>query len=265
MKEMYVSLSAAVAHERNLAVIANNLANVNSAGFKREMTVFEVAPPQTNMALLAKSASSELSLPAPAQAMEGVDNYMRIAQTAVDFSHGELRPGTNPFDMALQETDPKKGVAFFVVETPQGDCYTRAGNFLTNSKQELVTADGLRVRGKDGNAINITSSPIEITAAGDISSKGRPLGSLKVAYFDKPENLEKVGNGLFSDQGGAARNATATDGVSVRQGCLETSNVNAVAELVRMIETQQAYTGYQKSIQSIDDTAQKAISQVMGQ
>lgn len=265
MKEIYVSLSAAVAQERNLAIVANNLANVNSSGFKRETAIFEVLPPKTDMVALAKSASPELGLPMPVQTTDGIGNYMRIAETSVDYAHGDLRPTTEPLDMALQESDPKKGLAFFTVETPQGDLYTRAGGFQINKNKELVTVDGFRVKGTAG-PISVDSGPIEVTADGGISAKGRALGSLKIAYFDRPQDLEKVGSALFSDRSGAvaSRAATPQDGVSVRQGYLEMSNVNAVAELTKMIETQRAYTSYEKSIQAIDNTSEKVINQAMG-
>jgi len=262
MKEMYVSLSAAVAQERHLAVIANNLANVNSAAFKKEVAVFEVRPPQVRYDLMERSVSRELELPAPRQMRAGDRNYAALAATAVDFSAGDVRPTSNPFDLALEERDAKGGRAFFVVDTPQGARYTRAGNFVTNKDQELTTPDGYMVQSREGTSVKVPDRLIEVSPRGEVVSRGKPLGALKVVVFDQPGQLEKLGNGLFSDREGAVvpKELTDADAVRVRQGYLEMSNVNVVAELVKMIEAQRAFASYEKAIQSIDDVASRVIS-----
>ena len=266
MKEMYVALSGAVAQEQHLAILANNLANVNSTGFKRDVAIFEVLPPQARLEMMDQSVSRELDLPPSRQAMLGANNYARIARTDVDFSPGECRPTNNPLDISLQESDSKKGVAFFVVETPQGDRLTRMGNFLINDKQELVTPDGFRVKSSDGGPIKLTGSLAEVSRKGEIAVKGQPAGSLKVSFVEHPEDLEKIGNGLFSDRNGAVktRDMTDSDGARVRQGYLEMSNVNVVAEMVKMIETQRTFNTFQKSIQGIDDIAGRVINMALG-
>ena len=263
MKEMYVSLSGAVAQERHLAVLANNLANVNSVGFKREVAVFEVRPPDTRPDIMAQSADAELNLPPVRQMAADSRNYVQMTKTVVDFASGDLRPTGNSLDMALQERDPKKGVAFFAVETPEGERYTRMGNFTTNINQELVTPDGHLVKSREGSALKIPDQHIEVSPKGGIVSKGQEVGSLKVVVFDNPDQLEKIGNGLFSNGTAGSRELTDSDDITVRGGFVETSNVNIVTELVKMIEAQRAYTTYEKSIQAIDEISSSVINSVL--
>ena len=264
MKEIYVSLSAAMAREQHLAMLANNLANVNTVGFKKETAVFEVRPPEVNFDAMTRSANPDLNLDAPVQYLNGSNNYMRIAGTPVDYSAGTLKPTSRSLDMAL---DDGQGTAksFFVVQTPQGDRLTRMGNFELNADRELVSAEGYPVKSVDGNPITLDSENIEVSRMGEIASQKTKIGQLQVMVVADPGKLEKVGNGLFSDRQGTvdSKPLAAGDGVSIRSGCQEMSNVNVVDELTRLIETQRVYSTYEKSIQSMDDMTGRVITQAL--
>ena len=270
MKEIYVSLSAAIAQEKRLAMVANNLANVNTVGFKKDTAVFEVVPPAPRFDRVEQSHSAELGLPgavqmASRQKIANTWNYARLAQTVVDFEGGDLRATNNPMDLAIVDTDPAKGISFFEVETPQGPRLTRMGNLRINEQQELLTGDGFRVLGVDGSPLRGTGAGLSVGANGDVTSQGAAVGSIKLVFVEKPESLEKVGKGLFADRRGMAGASEAAPGTQaqLRPGFLEMSNVNAVAELTRLIETQRAYGSYEKSIQSIAEISSRAISQAM--
>jgi flagellar basal-body rod protein FlgF len=269
MKEMYVALSGAVAREQQLAMVANNLSNVNTTGFKKDLAVFRVRPPEVDFPLLEKSASSELNLPSAAQYMEGDRTYTAVAESYTDYSTGALKPTGSTYDVALEKRNPMlPGTPFFVVSTPQGDSLTRCGSFKLNNKQELVTSDGYPVKSQAGGTIALNGKPLEsitISPTGEVFAKGENAGTIRVAIVDQPEQLEKQGSSLLavtSDQT-TVRNATPADAVATRQGYLEESNVNVVEELVKMIDLQRAYTGFEKSIRTMDDAAGKVITLAM--
>lgn len=265
MKEIYVSMSGAVASEKYLAIVANNLANVNSVGFKKDTAVFEVRPPEVDFEAMVKSADPDLGLPVPRQQVEGNRNFVRVAGSYTDFSVGPLRATNGPLDVAIEEPEAAGTAAFFAVETAEGTRYTRMGNFQRNSANELVTPSGFRVLGANGGPIRLGSMSVDISKTGAIASDGEDVGSFDVVVFDNPQFLEKTGYGLFSDPDGRAggRAALEADGVSVRQGYLEMANVNVVEELVKMIEIQRMYTTFQKSLQTMDDASSKAIASVL--
>ncbi|MBN1866246.1 flagellar basal-body rod protein FlgF [Candidatus Sumerlaeota bacterium] len=268
MKEMYVSLSAAVGQEKHLAVVANNLANVNSVGFKKDTAVFQVRPPNVDWERMERSADPELDLPSPRQRLTGDRNYVTLMQTSTDFSEGSLRSTSDPFNVAIEQSGGTQGAAFFAVETPQGERYTRAGAFQVSREGELVTPDGYRVLSSSGGAIQVgdaTPQSLSIGADGKVASEGTQAGALRLVWVSEPNRLEKIGNGLFSAGGGrvVTRDVQDTDPVQVRQGFLEYSNVNIVEELVRMIELQRSYEASQKVIQTMSDASSKVATLVL--
>ena len=121
------------------------------------------------------------------------------------------------------------------------------------------------MKGNGGGTIVLDNDKVTISQEGEIAAEGNVLGAFEVVYFDRPELLEKSGYGLFSDRGGQiqGRAPGPADRVSVRQSCLEMSNVNIVEELVQMIELQRAYTTHQKAIQTMDEATSKVITSVM--
>ena len=262
MKAIYVAMSAAVAQEKRTAVLANNLANAASVGFKRDMAVFEVRPPEVRVKALEASVSPDLGLAPVRQRLEGTRNYVRLAETVIDFSPGVLRNTGRGLDVAIEEQDVGAGRAFFAVATPQGERYTRMGNFTLNSKGELVTQNGLRVLSRGGGAIRLGSQRPAVGPDGEMSDTREVAGALKIVYFENPADLEKVGHGLFAARSGARPGELGAGRVVARQGFLEMSNVNVVDQLVKLIETQRAYSAVEKSIQTIDEASTQAIRAV---
>lgn len=266
MKEMYVALSGAVAREQQMTLVANNLANINTPGFKKEQAVFQQRSPEVNFDKMLQSHDPALRLPYPAAAVQGDRTHVVLSQSWTDFSAGSVHATGNPLDMSLETRGTGQGTPFFVVSTPEGERLTRMGNFKVNAARELVTADGARVMSQSGGPLvlsgNVTE-PVVVSDQGEIFAAGNRLGAVRVVMVENPQALDKAPNGYFTqreDGTPSIRPVTAADGVLVHNRTLEMANVNAVEELVRMIDLQRNYGAFQKAIQTLDDESSKMIS-----
>ncbi len=266
MKELYVAVSGAIGREKQMTVVANNLANVNSVAFKRQKAVFALRPPEVDFQALEMSADERMNLPAPRQWLEGDLAYTKVDETVTDYSGGVLRQTGGELDLALECKRPESGTPFFSVNTSEGRRLTRMGNLTLNQNGELVTHSGLRVNNAaSGGALQVNSRlKIGISPTGEVFSGNQSVGRLDLVMVNDPTQLEPQGEGLYSDLNGqvTSRPVTAADQVSVKQGCLEFSNVNIVDELVQMIELQRSYASHQKSIQTMDEETAKVIEMV---
>ena len=244
----YVAASGGLLQFRKLEVVNNNLANVNTPGFKKivltgEQQTFD----QTLASIVSKND------PYAKGDHDRTPGTVTI-HSAVDFSPGPIKPTGNPYDVALR--DPND---FFVVQTPQGTQYTRAGNFTLNNAGELVTQDGMRVVG-DGGPITITGTNVSITDAGVIRAGPQSLGTLQVAHFADPQGLEPVGGTRFKLRAG--QTAPSTVDPNLISGSLEMANVSAISSTIDLITTSRAFELYTKTAQSIDQMNQQAISEI---
>jgi flagellar basal-body rod protein FlgG len=235
---VYAALSGSLVAMRKLDVLANNLANVNTAGFKKDRLTFESLLPPVGTPSAGRSD-------APVLANE---------RLFTDFSPGPQRESGNPLDLALA------GDGFFVVETPEGRRYTRQGNFSRDTAGQLVTAEGYPVRGT-GGPLTISGGHIDINDKGEIRSDGIPVGTLEIVDFPRPYALEKLGNALFAPADPELR-PQPIKGTAVRQGILEGANVEAVTEMIQLIETNRYFEACQKVIRSYDDLAAKAANEL---
>ena len=265
MKELYVSVSGAMARERELAIASHNLANARSVGFKKSTPAFELRLPETDFEALRNTVDPELELPYPRQSVAEERLYVGLAESRIDFRAGPLRQTGRPLDVALETTGQDGGVAFFAVNVEGEEYYTRMGNFFLNGARELVTADGHAVLNDRRRAVQLGGEGVKIDAGGTITDVDGGSRQLAVAVFDNPLDLEPLGQGLYTIRAGGQepRDKRTEDGVQVRQGSLEESNVNVVEELVRMIQLQRAYTTHQKAIQSMDEASSRTIASVM--
>ncbi|MFP4379908.1 MAG: flagellar basal-body rod protein FlgF [Candidatus Sumerlaeia bacterium] len=269
MKEMYVPLSGAIAREKQLTMVTNNLANVNSVGYKKEKAIFRVRPPETDLPKMDESANRRLNLPNSRQRVEGNRNYTAVAESFTDFSTGETRATGNPFDMAIQEMNPRSEArGFFVVQTPEGPRYTRKGNFEVDAAGRLVDTNGNPVLATNGQPLVVGPRPFEpivVSPEGNVVVQERTVGQIQRVVVDDPNQLEKQGHGLFNDRNGEVpvRNVAPADNMAVRQRYLEMANTNVVEELVQMIDLQRAYTAFERSIQTFDDASGQVINWAM--
>ncbi len=241
IKGIFTSGSGMHPRMLRLQVIANNLANINTTGFKRD-SMFIQALKKTG--LIQQQNDGDLA---------GLD-----VRQFTDFSEGSLAPTNNPFDVAIQ------GRGFFVVETPQGMQYTRNGNFMLSADGSLVTSQGYPVLGVGGriqfpDIRKLAQGNVAITATGEIFADNSLIGKLRVVDFERASDLRKQGNTLFSTS--AKELFTEADGktTAIKQGFLEESNVDGIEEMIEMIELNRSFESDQKSIQYQDSTLEKAM------
>jgi flagellar basal-body rod protein FlgF len=219
------------------SIIANNLANTNTVGFKGD-------------ALLLNSFRNVLS-----NKLGVTGGALRVDDVAMKAGQGALTRTGGTFDVALQ------GDGFFTVDTPDGPRYTRGGNFTVNSAGGMVTQGGLPVLGGNGPII-INGNAVEITAQGDIMVDGKKTNTIKVVDFAKPYKLKKIGNNLLDVVSADVQPAEKPAQTEVVQGFLESSSVQVVQEMVRMIECLRAFELNQKAILTQDELTNKAINDV---
>jgi flagellar basal-body rod protein FlgF len=240
---LLVSLSQQLAAYRAMDVIANNLANVSTPGFKREAAKFEEYVTQMR----------------PSEEQKGPQSVSFVKDAGVmrDVSQGNVEQTGAPYDVAIA------GKGFFAVQTTTGMRYTRDGHFSLDANGNLVTSQGYQVQG-DGGAITITPNDgdIHIAPDGTISSVvrgvGNQIGKLKVVDFADSSALTKQGANLYS----TGQTPTTPATVSLQQGALEASNVQPVIEISHMIEVMRAYEATATLSKSQEDLMRQAIDKL---
>ncbi len=255
-QSMYSAMFGALTQEYRMNIIANNLANVNTTGYKRDRMAFKdvfVHYAHDDIREPLMHLKSQPLFPNP-------DYYAkpRIAVSKIEFEQGSLRQTGNDLDMALV------GEGFFKVRTAQGrDLYTRDGSFKVDATGALVNARGDSVLGEGGPIELPPGSKIVVNGSGQIFADGAQVAQLAVVQVEDPAtSLQKVGHNYFEPmvEGGAPELPAAE--TVVEQGYLEAPNVEVVTEMVNMIETHRAFEAYQKVIQNTKETDSKAIDQV---
>ncbi len=255
IRSLWISKTGLDAQQTQMDVIANNLANVSTNGFKRSRAVFEDLLYQ-NLRQPGAQSSQQTQLPTGLQLGTGV----RPVATERNFAQGNLQQTSNDKDVAIQ------GAGFFQVLMPDGTtAYTRDGSFQVDSQGQLVTSSGFPVQPTITIPANATSMTIgrdgvvSVTQAGSTGST--QVGSLQLATFINPAGLLAKGENLFVEttaSGNPNTNTPGTNGAGLlSQGYVETSNVNVVEELVNMIQTQRAYEINSKAITTSDQMLQK--------
>lgn len=255
IRSLWISKTGLDAQQTQMDVIANNLANVSTNGFKRARAVFEDLIYQTLRQPGAHS-SQQTQLPSGMQIGTGV----RAVATERIFTQGNLQQTGNRLDVAIQ------GQGFFQVLLPDGTtAYTRDGSFQSNSQGQLVTSSGFAVQ----PAITIPPNATGVTIARDgtvsvtVPGSATPVqvGSLQLVGFVNPAGLQSIGENLYVETAASGTpnpNTPGTNGLGLlSQGYVETSNVNVVEELVNMIQTQRAYEINSKAIQTSDQMLQR--------
>ena len=240
------------AQQTNLDVISNNLANVNTTGFKKSKTEFEDLLYDTTRSPGAQQGNGDI-LPTGIQIGHG----SRLTATARVFTTGELTSTGERLDVAIQ------GDGFFQVSLPDGTlAYTRSGALKTNSSGIVTTSDGYPVQG-GFQPIAPGTTAINIAANGDVTTTG-PNGTqtfqIQIARFANPAGLEGLGRNLFKDTAASGTVELGTPNQngygSLQQGFLEMSNVSVVEEMVKMIMAQRAYEVNSKAVQASDEMMQ---------
>jgi flagellar basal-body rod protein FlgG len=244
------------AQQTEMSVISNNLANVNTTGYKEDRAVFEDLLYQ-NQTQVGADTSQTTQSPSGMSIGTGVE----VVATEKEYGQGTPTQTGNPLDVAIS------GQGFFQVQTPDGTlAYTRDGTFQTNAQGQLVTSTGYVVQ--PGITIPQGAQSVTIGTDGTVTvllpgqSSPTQVGQLQLANFINPPGLQPIGQNLLVQSASSGSPQTGTPGVNglgtVSQGDLESSNVDVVEELVNMIQTQRAYEMNSKAISTVDQMLQYA-------
>jgi flagellar basal-body rod protein FlgF len=236
-----VALSHQAALRRQMDVVANNIANMNTTGYKGERMMFveHLVPNRDENGLRGEALS-----------------FVRDIATARDFSQGQERETGNPLDLAIE------GEGFFVVESPSGERYTRNGRFRVDESGQLITEHGLPVQTSSGGPIFFSPADTDITVSRDgvVSTENGEIGRLRIVRFENPHNLQVVSGGLMS----SPDRPEDMESVNLMQGVLEGSNVEPIVEMTRMIRVQRAYDSARKLIDKEDERIKRMVQVYSG-
>lgn len=256
IRALWTAATGMEAQQFNIDVIAHNLANVNTTGFKKSMADFQDILYQT---IQAPGTPSSASTVYPTGMQVGLGT--RVAAVQKIFSQGDFLQTKNPLDLAIE------GDGFYQITLPSGEvAYSRAGAFKVNADGEVVNSDGFLLE----PAITIPTDTLSITVGtdGTVSAiiagqtVAQQLGQIQLAKFTNPAGLEAIGRNLFRPSDASGTATTGTPGASgygfIAQGYLEMSNVNVVEEMVSMITSQRAYEVNSRAIRTADEMLQMA-------
>ena len=269
MKNIWVPVSGQIAQQRKVETLANNIANANTSGFKRDEITFK-----EHLSALSRVPGS-IDLPRKEwnpddfYRTQGAENaYVKVDGTFTDFQQGALKPTRNPLDLGLF------GKGMFEVLTPNGIRFTRKGTFTLNAQQELVNENGFKLLSKIPQENNsppntvgsrVISLPnlkkISISKEGDIFNADGQVASISVVEFKDLNALKKEGNLLYlnNDQNNVLRESVST---TVNQGFIEGSNVNAVKEMSELIKAHRHFETIQKAVNAYDSISGRMVNDI---
>jgi flagellar basal-body rod protein FlgF len=219
--------------------IANNLANINTTGFKQGNTFI-------------KSFQKYL---ANDQHQVFANNEIKTDEAYVDYSPGPMMKTDSKFDLYIE------GSGFLTAMTPSGIRYTRNGNLSLDTDGFIVTGDGSKIMGKEGYIKIDKRYPVQISENGEVFQEGMSKGVLRISDFKKPYNLLREGNSYFRPPS-LDGSVGLSSNYSIKQGFLEASNVNTIQNMVSMISAYRNFEADQKALYAQDETLDRAVNQV---
>jgi flagellar basal-body rod protein FlgF len=236
----YVGLSRQMVLRRELDIVANNIANADTNGFKVESLMTKTDP---------KAPAMTLGGPKPVK-------FVIADGVARDFSQGQLRRTDSPLDLAIE------GQGMFRVTTPTGERYTRDGRFRTDDRGRLTTQSGAPVMDEGGSEIvlEVDKGPVSIATDGTVTQGRDRVGKVGVVQFASLSALEKTGDNLF--QNTSNLQPTPAPDARIRQGMLEGSNVKPIQEITRLIEVSRAYEQMAKMMDSNADLSRRTVERM---
>lgn len=247
LRGLYSAASGMIAQRERLNVVANNIANVDTVGFKRNEVIsrgfYQVFSEEVGR------------FPTVRGSMQTPGGGTALDATTHDFSPGSLMETENPLDIAID------GPGFFAVRTPAGERYTRAGNFSLTIEGQLITQDGHQVVGLQG-PIFARGENVTIAPNGEVLVDGVPTERILVVDFPEPERLLKQGKNLYNADESVSRRRVTIERPELRVGMLERSNVNTVAELTSMIDAARNYESHQRVIRAFDQSLDTAVNEI---
>ena len=240
MRALSIASTGMAAQQTNVETIANNLANMNTTGFKQQRAEFQDLLYQNIQTPGAQTSDQGTYAPNGIQIGAGV----RTAAIYRITTQGDLQSTSNPYDVAIQ------GAGYFRIQQADGtDAYTRSGNFSLSPQGQLVTQDGVQVAG-DGGAITVNGVNASISPDGSVRASGLTVGRLQVVRIDDPNTLERVAGTRFKLAQGQPQPAQNDSAQMVPQA-LEMSNVSAVTSMVDVMVTNRAFEAYTEQLRAL--------------
>ncbi len=254
IRGLYTSAWSMLALQKKMDVVSNNMANVNTSGYKKDTLVLESFP-----SLMTKIIKDYGGTPGASRNIGTMELGNDVGEVFTNYSQGQVTKTNNNLDMAIRDSNN----AFFTVSMTDADgneteCYTRDGSFTKGSDGSLLTNDGYSVLGENG-PIKLGSGDFTVGSDGTIQQNGETVDQLRITEFEDTTQLAKFGNNLVTaDADAATRQFTGL----VEQGSTELSNVNIIKEMVDMITVTRSYEANQKVLQAQDGTLDKAVNEV---
>ena len=255
---LFSGLFGALTTEHRMNYIANNLANVNTHGYKKDTLAFS-----DTMAYYAHDEIREPLMTVRSKPLFPEPKNLarsRVAVSVVDFSQGSMKATGDCLDLAIAGEN-----AFFKVETPNGQFLTRDGHFVLSNDGTIVTPQGYVLQG-EGGAIQVPANTRNITISGDgqVFGDGQLIGRVALFSVDNLKNMEKFGHNLFKprDKVTVKEENGYANGARVEQGFMEAANVEVVSEMVNMIETNRQFEAYSKIMQTAASLDKEAYERV---
>lgn len=247
IRSFYIAATAMATQTDRMDILTNNLTNVDTTGYKKDKLISrsfsDVLMERLNDPYVI-SATNQIGMQ---------NNGIHIDEVITDFSQSGFEETARPSDLALE------GAGFFVVETPEGNMYTRDGNFFVNADGDLVNADGHYVAGTNGR-IRVGVGEFAINGAGEVIVDGNIVNKVRLAAFDDLTGLRKNADNLYTNYTNQPVRTPAE--TAVKQGYLETSNVDTAEEMVRMMELTRSFSFNQRVLSMLDQSLDKTVNEV---
>lgn len=252
LRGFHAAASGMYAQQRKTDMLTNNMANVNTAGFKEDQAAIRAFPEMLLQRLDSSSRAKEVG---------SINTGVYMQETIPRFVQGDLRQTDRQTDLAL--TDIAGGPVFFTVESDGETKYTRNGRLTIDADGLLTTGSGLPVLDENGNRIILNSDQFIVDRNGNIEENGEFIARLGIASTENPEMLIKEGNGLFRTEDGVPLNNAAENvSYSVSQGFMEGSTVDPSRTMSEMLTAYRAFEANQKILQAYDRSMEKTVNEV---
>lgn len=222
--------------EKRLEVAGQNIANINTAGYKSQIVFSELLSAGTMGHAAHSNAGDAL-------------NVLPVTRVANDLTPGKLTQTDNPLDFAIS------GVGFFQINTSGGIAYTRQGQFQRDANGRLVTSQGAALQAEGGGDLTVNSNTFTVAPDGTVTEDGRPTGRIGIYALGDSRGVQRLAGGIFK-----AAAANEADGARIRQGYLESSNVSTAFDMVTMLESVRLAQTAQRLVLTYDDMLGRALS-----
>lgn len=244
---VYAAASGMITQRERLDVISNNVANIGTTAFKRSEPVSQG---------FYQVFAEQIGRFPPQRGSTEIPGGGAVLDTAAkDFSPGSVVETGNPLDVAID------GPGFFVVRTPVGERYTRAGNFSLSSDGQLVTQTGEAVLGEQG-PILVQGESLSISSTGQVMLDGEPVDRIRVVDFPLPHRLRRYGRNLYGADEETTRMRVSLAEPNLRAGALELSNVNAITEITNLMDAARTYEAQQRIIVAFNESLDAAVNDI---